>query len=676
VEHRPPSATTRQYSDESPVIPPEVTLPEITWKAVLLSIVLAAVLAAANAYLGLFAGMTVSASIPAAVASMAILRLFRRSNILENNIVQTAASSGEAVAAGVIFTIPALLLIGYWSSFDYGRTAAISAVGGILGVLFTIPLRRALIVEARLRYPEGVATAEVLKIGSALRRESGDSGAGEQHLERGVRSLMGAAAIGGLVKLGESGMQLWSEAVEGAGRVGRAVFYGGLNVSPALLAVGFIIGAQTAFVVFLGGATAAFVLVPVYASISATPVHGSALESARFLWSSQIRFVGIGAMLIGGLYTIVRLRRTLREGLLRSVHRQARILGNPLGVEGRGPVRTERDAPVLWIVLPFFLTLIPMALIYADAVGSIAVAVLMTVVMATAGFLFSAVAGYMAGLVGSSSNPVSGVTIATIAFAAVLLMLVLGRGNPVGPAAALMIGAVVCCAAAMAGDNLQDLKTGHLVGATPWKQQIMQVVGVVTAAVVIVPVLSLLQRKYGLAEVTPGHPHPLTAPQATLMASLATGVFGGNLPWGMMALGVGIGLIVIFMDRQQEREGGAFRIPVLAFALGLYLPLKLSSAILIGGLLGELVRRRQKVRDEPEERTGLLCAAGLITGEALMGIALAIPIALSELWPSFKMDPVKVFDTPPWGGWPGVVIVAAVSVWLYRQAIRPRVYPR
>src|SRR5256712_3115228 len=291
-----------------PVIPAEVTLPEITVKAVILSVVLAAVLAGANAYLGLFAGMTVSASIPAAVISMAVLRLFRESNILENNIVQTAASSGEALAAGVIFTIPALLLIGYWKSFDYGQTAAIASVGGLLGVLFTIPLRRVLIVTERLRYPEGIATAEVLKVGS-----------GGGTAVAGFRTLLSAAIIGGLFKLGESGLRLWAEALEGAVRVGRSVVYGGVNLSPALLAVGFIIGPNTASVVFLGGALGWLVLLPLYGAWAGAPENVAAIEAAKSIGSTRIRYVGIGAMLVGGLWAPVPLRRPFVEGVRRVV---------------------------------------------------------------------------------------------------------------------------------------------------------------------------------------------------------------------------------------------------------------------------------------------------------------------------------------------------------------------
>lgn len=653
-------------TDPGPVVPASVSLPEITPKAVALSIILAAILAAANAYLGLFAGMTVSASIPAAVASMAILRLFRRANILENNIVQTAASSGEALAAGVIFTIPALVLIGYWTAFDYWRTTALALVGGLLGVLFTIPLRRALIVEARLRFPEGVATAEVLKVGCAA--ESEQPGERGRRTADDLRSLLLAAGIGGAVKFGESGLRLWADAWEGAVSVGRSVLYGGINLSPALFAVGFILGLHTALVVFVGGAVGWLLLMPAYGLVAGPPDGLTGLAAAKAIWSSKIRFVGIGAMLVGGLWTLAQ----LREPLLASLQRLARVYrqtgAGPAAGSTGGTPRTERDASLVWIVALCVAALVPMGLLYQGVVGSAGVALLMTMLMAGAAFLFSSVAGYMAGLVGSSSSPVSGVTIATIMLAALLLLPVMGSGHPAGPAAALLIGAVVCCAAAMGGDNLQDLKTGHLVGATPWKQQVMQVIGVAAGAAVIVPVLSLLQAKYGIGAVTPDHPHPLSAPQATLMAGLAQGVFGTGLPWPFVGLGAGIGVLVIVLDLRQAARRAAFRLPVLAVALGIYLPLKLSAAIAAGGLIAEAVRRAGAGERRGATSRGLLCAAGLVTGEALMGIGLAVPVALSSIWPSVSADPFLLFESPPLGAWPGVAILAAVAGWLYRSA--------
>jgi len=641
---------------DAPLVPASVTLPEITVKAVVLSILLAAVLAGANAYLGLFAGMTVSASIPAAVVSMAVLRLFRQSNILENNIVQTAASSGEALAAGVIFTIPGLVLIGYWTTFDYWHTFTVSLVGGVLGVLFTIPLRRALIIHARLRFPEGVATAEVLKVGA-----SSDAGAGGR-----VRLLLGAAALGGGFKFAEGGLKLWSESLEGTFQLGRSTLYGGLNLSPALVAVGYIIGLNTAVVVFFGGAIGWLILLPLYQAIIASPETLTGVAAAKATWSGQIRYIGIGAMLVGGVWTLFQVRGPIWQ----SLRQLMALYGARNQSDGQSELlRTERDAGVVWLIGLTVAALVPMVLLYQGLLNhNLWGGIGLTLLMVVTAFLFSAVAGYMAGLVGSSSNPVSGVTIATIMLASLLLLGILGKGNPAGPAAALLVGAVVCCAAAMGGDNLQDLKTGHVVGATPWKQQVMQVIGVATGAVVIVPVLSLLQAKYGIGEVTAAHPHPLSAPQATLMANLANGVFGGSLPWHLVGVGMVLGMLVIGLDLRQARRGAVLRFPVLAVALGMYLPLKLSATILFGGLLAEYVRVAGKSSDVPTEDRGLLCAAGLVTGEALVGILLALPIALSSIWPSLSGDPFQLFADPPLGGWPGLAALIVVGLLLVRAA--------
>ena len=640
---------------DAPLVPASVSLPEITPKAVVLSVLLAAVLAGANAYLGLFAGMTVSASIPAAVVSMAVLRLFRQSNILENNIVQTAASSGEALAAGVIFTIPGLVLIGYWTSFDYWQTFTVSLVGGVLGVLFTIPLRRALIIHARLRFPEGVATAEVLKIGAV----SGGHAGGR------VRLLLGATALGGGLKFAEGGLKLWSESLEGVLEFGRVTFYGGLNLSPALVAVGYIIGLNTALVVFLGGALGWLVLLPLHQALVGAPDGLTGVAAAKTIWSGQIRYIGIGAMLVGGVWTLIQVRGPILQSLRQLVSLYTARGDNRAG----SALRTDRDAGVFWLLGLTVASLVPMLFLYSHLLDQRVVAGAgLTVLMVVTAFLFSAVAGYMAGLVGSSSNPVSGVTIATIMLAALLLLSILGREHPAGPAAALLVGAVVCCAAAMGGDNLQDLKTGHLVGATPWKQQVMQVIGVATGAAVIVPVLSLLQAKYGIGAATVEHAHPLSAPQATLMANLAKGVFGGSLPWNLVGIGMVIGVVIIGADEWQARRQALLRFPVLAVALGMYLPLKLSAAILFGGLLAEYVRRGRLASETPTDNQGLLCAAGLVTGEAMVGILLALPIAMSSVWPSLGGDPFQLFADPPLGGWPGLVALSLVGFFLVRAA--------
>lgn len=586
-------------------------LPQITIRAIILGGALSVVLAGANAYLGLFAGLTVSASIPAAVLSMAVLRLFGRSNILENNIVQTTASAGEALAAGVIFTIPALVILGHWKVFDNLWVAAIAGLGGLLGVLFTIPLRHALIVEERLRYPEGTATAEVLKAG-------GRGG--------GVRPLAWAAGLGALWKFAETGLRLWQGSVQAAGFLGNGIIaYIGANLSPALLGVGYIVGLNIALMVFAGGAISWYLAIPIYGALflDAAPTLAAQAESgaaglAHAVWTAKVRYLGVGAMLTGGIWTLLSMRRSLFSALRGGLDRT-------LARAGYSAPPTERDLPMQFVLGGIVLLVAPLFILYLITVSSPGAALAMTAIMVVTGFLFSSVAAYMSGLVGSSNNPVSGVTIATILLAALLLAALLGRGAPAGPVAAIIIGAVICCAAAIAGDNLQDLKAGHIVGAAPWRQQLMQGVGVLCAMLVMAPILNLLLTAYGIGAPTQQHPNPLPAPQATLMASVAQGVFGGGLPWAMVAVGAAIGLVIILIDELLKRRNG-WRAPVLAVAVGLYLPITLAVPIAIGGILAYSAGRLQ---GRGSGRAGMLFAAGLITGEALIGILLAAPIVVS-----------------------------------------------
>ena len=589
-------------------------LPEITVKAVILGVVLSAVLAGANAYLGLLAGMTVSASIPAAVISMAVLRMFRRSNILENNIVQTAASAGESLAAGVIFTLPALILMGKWTQFNYWQTTLIAALGGILGVLFTVPLRRALIVEAKLTYPEGVATAEVLEVGQ--------SGSG------GIGCIIVGAVLAAVYKLGETGLKLWTDSIKFAHSLGGSIAFFGVALGPALAGVGYIVGINIAVLVFIGGAINWYVAIPImsagYSSFAVDGKTVSAADFAEHLWDKQTRFIGVGAMIVGGLWAVLRLWPSLVRGV------RAGFAAHRAAAGGSGPLpRTERDVPMQWIGIALILSVVPLFFLFHYVTGSVLIAMVTAAVMLVGGFLFSAVASYMAGVVGSSNNPISGVTIATI-LSASLLLLALGTGGSTGPTMAVLIGGVVCCAAAIGGDNLQDLKTGQLVGATPWKQQVMQVVGVLAAAVVMAPLLSLLLNAYGIGKGT-----PLRAPQATLVKSVVEGVFDWKLPWLMIGIGMGLAVVVIVLDLILARRGSRFRMPVLAVAVGIYLPVELGFAILAGGLVSLAVARARR-KNSPAETSsptgggrGVLFAAGLITGEALLGILLAIPIVIS-----------------------------------------------
>ena len=635
-------------------MPQDATLPQLTVKAIVLGIVLSMVLAGANAYLGLFAGMTVSASIPAAVISMGILRLFKESNILENNIVQTSASAGESLAAGVIFTLPALIILGYWQVFEYWWVCVIAGLGGLLGVLFTVPLRRSLIVEQQLKFPEGTATAEVLKVGD-------DPG-------KGVKYLGLAALTGGLVKFAETGLKVWPGVAQSATYAGQSgIAYVGTNLSPALLSVGFIVGLNIATLVFVGGCISWYVAIPLYGSyfldsdpalLVAFESGASATDLAFAIWTSKIRYLGVGAMLVGGIWALISMRDSLVSGIASGLHQYRR------GVDAQ-LAHTDRDTPMQIVLIGIAVFVIPLYVLYQQIVGGVAIALVMTLIMVVTGFLFSAVAAYMAGLVGSSNNPISGITIATILFSSLLLLWLMGDVDA-GPAAALLIGAVVCCAAAIAGDNLQDLKAGYIVGATPWKQQVMQGVGVVSAVLVMAPILNLLLEAYGIGVPTAAKPGSLLAPQATLMASVAQGVFKGGLPWGMVAIGAGIGAVIIAVDEWLKARGSNLQAPVLAVAVGIYLPLELSVPIFAGGLIAHFAGR-DAASDARSLRHGMLFAAGLITGEALIGILMALPIVLT--------GDAEVFAVPEGirqGGVVGLLAVAAVAFALYRVAVSRR----
>ena len=643
------------------------TAPQLTFRAILLSIILAVILAAANTYLGLFAGLTISSSIPAAVVSMAVLKLLGGGHILENNIVQTGASAAASIAAGVIFTIPALVILGYWSDFRYSWVLAIAGLGGILGVLFSVPLRRALIIEQNLTFPEGRCAAEVLKAG--------------EDPAHGVKLLAGSAVLGGVVKLlAASGARLIPDSAAAASYVGKGIAYTGTNLSPALLGVGYIVGLNIGVVVVGGGIISWNVAIPVYSAFFldgnpelAARISGAGAEAAaNAIWSTQIRYLGVGSMLIGGLWTLVSLRKSIlsgvRSGLAATRAGAARVLDH-----------TEQDLPMKPVLIGIVLFALPLLFLYQAIVASFIVSVPMTIIMIVAGFLFCSVSAYMAGVVGSSNNPVSGITIGTILFASLVLILLVGREYALGPVAAIMIGAVVCCAAAVAGDNLQDLKAGQLVGATPWRQQVMLAIGAVSCAFVMAPVLNLLEKAYGIGVPTAEHANPLLAPQATLMASVSKGMFGGALPWGMVWTGAAIGAAIIVLDEILKARRARYRAPVLAAAVGIYLPLELTVPIFLGGLLAHFVERKAGVGNDPDalerlHRRGVLFAAGLITGEALMGIVIAIPIVTSGSADVLALP--EWLQPGAWGQWLGLALLVVIAALLYRAALSQRPAPQ
>ena len=632
--------------------------PELTVRAVVLAIVLGVILAAANAYLGLFAGMTIASAIPAAVVSMAVLKLMGGGHILENNIVATGASAGTAIATGVIFTMPALIILGYWDDFRFSWVLAIAGLGGLLGVFFSVPLRRSLIVEQGLAFPEGKAAAEVLRTG--------------ENPGNGLKILLGAASIGGAMKLAAtSGLRLIPDTASASAWFGKTLGYFGTNLSPALFGVGYIVGLNIGIVMLAGGVIAWNVAIPIYTTffLAADPVlsvelAGAGAEDAAYaIWSSQIRYLGVGAMLIGGIWTLFSLRNSLLSGIKSGM--QAEQNSGEEAIPA-----TERDIPMRYIMIGLVIFVLPLMLLYQAIVDQWSVSIPMTIIMIVTGFLFVSVSAYMAGIVGSSNNPVSGLTIATILFAALVLAFLLGRDSPIGAVATIMIGAVVCCAACIGGDNLQDLKCGYMIGATPWKQQLMLAVGGVSSAFIMAPVLSLLAQAYGIGVPTEAHPNPLLAPQANLMASVANGIFGGELPWNMIGFGAAIGAVIIVIDEIQKKRGASFRTPVLACAVGIYLPVELSVPIFAGGLLAYLVERHVRARDaeadvEQIHQKGVLFSAGLITGEALMGIFIAIPIVVSG-----SADVLRLGDAWHFGGWLGLMMLTGVAVLLYRLAVR------
>ena len=589
--------------------------PELSAQAVILGLLIGTVLTAANTYLGLYAGMTVSGSIPAAIVSMGILRgLLKRGSILENNIVQTMASAGESVAAGIIFTVPAMIIAGVWTEFDYWQVTMIGVLGGVLGVLFMIPLRRTLIVEDKeLIYPEGVACAQVLEAGE----------------ERGSSlSLIVSALVGGAVFKSCIGLfAIFRGTAEYAWRVGGSLLYMGSDVSVALLGVGVIVGIEIGVQVVGGSLIAWGVAIPLYYLGNPMP-EGPVLDAAWEAWSSQIRYMGVGAMIVGGLSSMWK----IRAGVGRALTQLRGTLA-----KGAGAVEeTDRDVRLSTSGMIFAAAAVGTFVLYRVVTGSLSIAIVAGVVMLIAAFFFVAVASYICGLVGSSNNPISGMTICALMFAAGILLL-LGMTGTAGILGALGVAGVVCCAAATAGDTSQDLKTGHLVGASPRKQQIAQFIGVLVPTFAIAPILTLLHNAYGIGT---GAPDALRAPQATLFASIAKAMFGSaELPWNMVWIGAAIAGGLLILDAFLERSGSRFRAHVMPVAVGIYLPLALMVPIFLGGIVSVLLKRTS----EAAVHNGVLISSGLIAGEAIAGILIAIPKTLPQF--AGVQIPIPVVDS-------------------------------
>ncbi|RLF52535.1 MAG: oligopeptide transporter, OPT family [Thermoplasmata archaeon] len=651
-------------------IPASKTIPELTLRAVLVGVLLAVILGAANAYLGLYAGMTVSAIIPGAVMALALLKPFN-GTILEVNLATMGASAGECIAAGAIFTIPALVLLGVWTEINYLETTIISLLGGLLGVLWMVPLRRALVVNTDLPFPEGIAVAAVLTT------TVGGETISEKRKDRGVSSiwLLTGAALAGLYKFGELSLNLFKGTIEYIGSIGKysimgetreGWMYGGVTTSPALLGVGWIIGPRISSYVLVGGLIGWVIISPLLVLVSGLPTPledysslGPLIGGFYTLWGEQVRYIGVGAMLIGGLYAIWSIRMNLVESVKEAV------IGIRGGGKGVSKKRTERDLSYKLVFTFIVLLIIPIFILYLWLSGLTGVSLIMAVLTILFAFLASALAGYLTGLVGSSNCPISGVTVAVLLIVS-LIMLGFGATGLAGMAIVIFISAVICIGGSISGDLLQSMACGQMLGATPKNLQISMTFGVIAISGVIGLVIGVLHKAFVI-----GSPN-LPAPQAVLMKGIVQGVLGGEMLWPFVFAGMILAVILILID-----------LPVLPVAIGIYLPFTLSIPIFIGGVVRYstdifLKKRFGSAEEEeisdwelaikqtgvnPKEkaiRTGLLFTSGLVAGEALMGIIIAILVVLGIN--------LAVFDNAPW--YPGLLIWGYITLLLAYIPIR------
>ena len=645
---------------------------ELTVRGVIIGIVITLVFTAANVFFGLKAGLTFATSIPAAVISMAILRGFKDSSIQENNIVQTIASSAGTLSA-IIFVLPGLVMIGWWSGFPYWVTFGICATGGILGVMYTIPLRRARVSDSDLPYPEGVACAEVLKVGGGDDSES----SAEESSRDGLLAVLAGTVVSAVFAVMVATRVFASDLVQyfRIGDRGAASGYD-FALSFALLAVGHLVGLWVGIAMLLGAAIAWGWAVPHYTLLAAA--GGAAADVAQAAWSTKVRFLGAGTIGVAAIWTLAKLVKPVISGL-NSAMAASRVRKS--GQAASLP-RTEQDMPIGIVGLISLVCLAPIAWLLGDfgiatGLGAhlwllLVGGLLFVVVM---GFLVSAVCGYMAGLIGSSNSPLSGVGILVVIIAALLLVLSVQAQLPISAgkglvAFALFATSVVFAVATIANNNLQDLKTGQLVDATPWKQQVALVIGVLVGAAVIPPVLDLLNQAYGFAGMPGVDPaRALAAPQAGLISALAQGVIQGNIDWSLIFLGAGIGVALIVLDALLGRFSKSASLPPLAVGLGIYLPTSTTLMIVVGAVVGWYFDRRadRSARPEATKQLGVLLASGMIVGESIIGVLIAAVVVFSG-----KEAPLALVGAD-FGGkaiWIGSVAFVAVNTALYLWAAR------
>ena len=680
----PPSAATPAAQD------PYADYRELTLRGMILGALITVVFTASNVYLGLKVGLTFASSIPAAVISMALLRFARGSNILENNMVQTQASAAGTLSS-VIFILPGLLMAGYWSGFPFWQTALLCMSGGILGVIFTVPLRHAMVVNSTLPYPEGVAAAEILKAGSA---EHSD----EDETSSGIADIATGGLISGILSFCAGGLRVVADSASYWFKAGNAIFQIPMGYSLALLGAGYMVGLAGGIAILLGIVIAWGVLVPYFSATLPQPADVDMATFALTLWKEKVRFIGAGTIGVAAVWTLIMLLRPMAEGMRLS-------LAAMRAPQDYQRSRVEQDlsprAMIGWTVG----TLVMLGLSFHHFVDSAAISdtagwilvLLGTLLAFFIGFLVAAACGYMAGLVGSSSSPISGVGIVSVVIVS-LVLLVYGESAGLFAhegnrqfmlALTLFVGSAVVSVASVSNDNLQDLKTGWLIQATPWRQQVALIIGCVVGALVIAPVLEMLYQAYGFTGAMPREgmdvKQALAAPQATLMTTIATGIFSHNLQWNYIFTGIGIGVALIIVDRLlRSRPGTNLSLPVLAVGMGIYLPPAVNMPIVIGTVLATLVRKRiqrrhgGKTQAEPylkrAERTGTLMAAGLIVGESLMGVIMAFIIAFSVTSGGSEAPLALALEnwdtTAAWLGLAAFVVGAALLVGRVMKAAR------
>jgi putative OPT family oligopeptide transporter len=646
---------------------------ELTIRALILGALITTVFTAANIYLGLKVGLTFASSIPAAVISMAVLSAVKDSSILENNIVQTVASAAGTLSS-IIFVLPGLVIVGWWTGFPFWQSFLICVSGGILGVLFTIPLRRALVTDSDLPYPEGVAAAEVLKVGSGTRGDA-DADTGEAR-EGLVAVIIGSIASAGLAII--TATRIAAAEVTGYFTVsGTAASGYDMPWSLALLGAGHLVGLSVGMAMLVGLVISWGIAVPILTASQPAAAGMSLAANTGHIWSTQVRFIGAGAIGIAAIYTLATLAKPVLGGLVSTLaaSRAAKSADD-----------RDRDLSPPWIIALAIVCLVVGAIVTYNfahstvlAPSALEITLISIPFVLIGGFIIAGICGYMAGLIGSSNSPISGIGILSIVVCASILALVVAPGATLKPAlvaTSLFITAIVFACATISNDNLQDLKTGQLVGASPMRQQIALIVGVGAGAAVIPFVLNLLAKAYGFAgapNIGVMAPHPLPAPQATLISALAQGVIGGNLDWKMIGIGalVGVGLIVLDSILGFLKM---LRIPPLAVGIGIYLPMSATFAVVVGAIVSHWYTRRVQSTPNPEraERLGTLVASGLIVGESIWGVINAgLIVALAKDAP-IGLVPEDFAPAP----WLGVLLFIGAIVWVYGWMLRRARAPR